>query len=62
VMRWARQRGIRYFDMVGIPKPEDRIEADPYYGVYRFKMGFGGEVTDFVGSLDLPMERARAGA
>jgi lipid II:glycine glycyltransferase (peptidoglycan interpeptide bridge formation enzyme) len=62
VMRWARQRGIDYYDMVGIPKPEDRNEDDPYYGVYRFKVGFGGDVTDFVGCLDLPIKNARARA
>jgi lipid II:glycine glycyltransferase (peptidoglycan interpeptide bridge formation enzyme) len=62
VMRWAKQRGIRYFDMVGIPKPEDRNEDDPYYGVYRFKIGFGGEVTYFLGCLDLPIKNARAKA
>jgi peptidoglycan pentaglycine glycine transferase (the first glycine) len=62
VMRWARERGIRYYDMVGIPKPEDRNEDDPYYGVYRFKIGFGGEVADFPGCLDLPIKPARANA
>ena len=62
VMRWARQRGIKYYDMVGIPKPEDRNEDDPYYGVYRFKIGFGGEVTDFLGCLDLPIKPTRAKA
>jgi lipid II:glycine glycyltransferase (peptidoglycan interpeptide bridge formation enzyme) len=62
VMRWARERGIDYYDMVGIPKPENRNEDDPYYGVYRFKIGFGGDVTDFVGCLDLPLKNARAKA
>ncbi len=62
VMRWARGRGIDYYDMVGIPKPENRNEDDPYYGVYRFKIGFGGDVTDFVGCLDLPIKDARARA
>jgi peptidoglycan pentaglycine glycine transferase (the first glycine) len=55
-------RGIRYYDMVGIPDAEDRNEDDPYYGVYRFKIGFCGEVTDFLGCLDLPIKNARAGA
>jgi lipid II:glycine glycyltransferase (peptidoglycan interpeptide bridge formation enzyme) len=61
-MRWAREHGIHYYDMVGIPKPENRNEDDPYYGVYRFKIGFGGNVTDFVGCLDLPLKPARARA
>jgi peptidoglycan pentaglycine glycine transferase (the first glycine) len=62
VMRWARARGIKYYDMVGIPKPEDRNEDDPYYGVYRFKIGFGGEVTDFPGCLDLSLKNTQAAA
>jgi peptidoglycan pentaglycine glycine transferase (the first glycine) len=62
LMRWAKRHGMRYYDMVGIPKPEDRNENDPYYGVYKFKKGFGGEVTDFLGCLDLPIKKARAAA
>jgi lipid II:glycine glycyltransferase (peptidoglycan interpeptide bridge formation enzyme) len=62
LMRWAKRRGMRHYDMVGIPKPEDRNENDPYYGVYKFKIGFGGEVTDFLGCLDLPIKPARANA
>jgi lipid II:glycine glycyltransferase (peptidoglycan interpeptide bridge formation enzyme) len=61
-MRWARERGIDYYDMVGIPKPEHGNEDDPYYGVYRFKIGFGGDVTDFLGCLDPPVKNARAEA
>ena len=61
-MKWARRRGISYYDMVGIPKPEDRNEDDPYYGVYKFKVGFGGEEVDFLGCLDLPVSWARAAA
>ena len=56
VMRWAKSQGITYYDMVGIPKREDRDESDPYYGVYKFKLGFGGEVVDFIGCLDLPIQ------
>jgi peptidoglycan pentaglycine glycine transferase (the first glycine) len=62
VMRWARKQGINYYDMVGIPKPENRNEDDPYYGVYRFKMGFGGNITNFIGCLDLPLKNTRARA
>jgi lipid II:glycine glycyltransferase (peptidoglycan interpeptide bridge formation enzyme) len=61
-MRWARQHGITYYDMVGIPKREEREEGHPYYGVYQFKKGFGGEEVDFLGCLDLPVEPLRAAA
>lgn len=62
LIRWAKQHGITYYDMVGIPKRESRNENDPYYGVYRFKIGFGGTETDFLGCLDLPIKPRRAAA
>ena len=62
VMRWAKSQGITYCDFVGAPKPEDRHEGDPYYGVYKFKMGFGGDVVEFLGCLDLPINPRRAAA
>ncbi len=60
LMRWAKRQGITYYDMVAIPSPEDLDESHPLYGVYKFKIGFGGEVADFVGCLDLPVKRVRA--
>jgi lipid II:glycine glycyltransferase (peptidoglycan interpeptide bridge formation enzyme) len=62
MMRWARQHGITYYDMVGIPKRQDRNENDPYYGVYRFKTRFGGEEVDFLGCYDLSLKPAHAAA
>ena len=62
VMRWAKQRDIRYYDMVGVPRPENLNEDDSLWGVYKFKLGFGGEVSDFIGCLDLPVRPARAAA
>ena len=62
VMRWARENGITYYDMVGIPKREERNEDNPYYGVYKFKKGFGGEVVEFIGCLDLPVKPRLAAA
>jgi peptidoglycan pentaglycine glycine transferase (the first glycine) len=60
VMRWARERGIMYYDMVAVPRPENLDEEDPLWGVYRFKVGFGGEVADFLGCFDLPIKPVRA--
>ncbi len=57
VMRWAKRHGLTYYDMVGIPKPRNlENETDPLYGVYKFKVGFGGEVADFLGCWDLPVK------
>ena len=61
-MRWAKQQGIMYYDMVhgGRPQPgQPRREPPPLRG-HKFKVGFGGEVADFVGCLDLPVKRVRA--
>lgn len=55
VIRWAKQRGIILCDFVGAPKPGDRNEDDPYYGVYKFKLGFGGDVVEYLGCMDLPV-------
>ena len=62
VMKWARRRGITHYDTGSIPTRENRNENDPYYGVYKFKVGFGAEEVDFLGCLDLPVSPARAAA
>jgi len=62
VMRWAKRRGLAYYDMVGVPRPENLNENDSLWGVYRFKAGFGGEIADFLGCLDLPVKQMRAAA
>lgn len=62
VMRWANARGITYYDMVAIPNPEKLNEDDPMWGLYRFKAGFGGEIREFLGCLDLPVRNVRAAA
>jgi peptidoglycan pentaglycine glycine transferase (the first glycine) len=43
-IRWAKQKGLREYDFWGAP---DRLEeSDPMYGVYKFKMGFGGSAVE----------------
>lgn len=57
-MRWARDRGCRFYDLWGIPptdEPPDDVPDDQLnvrqglWGVYRFKAGFGGEVYSYPG-------------
>jgi lipid II:glycine glycyltransferase (peptidoglycan interpeptide bridge formation enzyme) len=56
MMKWAKRRGAVLYDMMAVPSPEDLENEDhPLHGVYQFKVGFGGEVRDFVGCLDLPV-------
>ncbi len=62
VMRWAKERGLTHYDMVGVPKLEDLDESSSLWGVYKFKEGFGGEISDSPGCYDLPVKRARAAA
>ena len=62
VMRWARERGLTHYDMVGVPKAEDLDESSSLWGVYKFKEGFGGEIVDSLGCFDLPVRRGRAAA
>lgn len=55
-IRWARERGITYYDMVSVPPPGQRDESHPAYGVYKFKKGFGGDILEFLGCMDLPVK------
>ncbi|MEW8957763.1 MAG: peptidoglycan bridge formation glycyltransferase FemA/FemB family protein [Moorella sp. (in: firmicutes)] len=47
---WARERGCTLYDFRGVPGKLD--EDNPLYGLYRFKKGFGGVFTTFIGEYD----------
>ncbi|MDR3288873.1 MAG: peptidoglycan bridge formation glycyltransferase FemA/FemB family protein [Peptococcaceae bacterium] len=50
MIRWAKSLGCTLYDFRGVP---GRLEEDnPLYGLYRFKKGFNGEYTEFVGEWD----------
>ncbi len=51
-MKWAKNQGCTVYDMWGAPDELD--ESDPMWGVYRFKIGFGGEFVERVGAWDYP--------
>jgi peptidoglycan pentaglycine glycine transferase (the first glycine) len=55
-MRWARAAGCIRYDWWGAPDILD--ERDPMWGVFRFKQGFGGEFTPWIGAWDFPTNRA----
>lgn len=46
----AKEAGYEVYDFFGISGKTD--ESDPLYGLYRFKKGFGGEFTEFIGEFD----------
>ncbi|RJQ27457.1 peptidoglycan bridge formation glycyltransferase FemA/FemB family protein [Candidatus Parcubacteria bacterium] len=51
-IKLGKRLGLKKFDMWGAmgPEPDTR---DPWYGFHRFKQGYGGELTEFIGSYDL---------
>ena len=49
-MRWARAQGCTTYDWWGAP--DELTEDDPMWGVYRFKEGFGGQFTRWIGAWD----------
>ena len=55
-LRWAKAAGCTRYDWWGAPDVLD--ESDPMWGVYRFKQGFGGEFTPWIGAWDFPATRA----
>ena len=51
MIQWAIERGCRVYDFRGVSG--DVSEDNPLYGLFRFKQGFGGDFTEFVGEMDL---------
>ena len=53
--QWAVEKGCRVYDFRGVSG--DISEDNPLYGLYKFKKGFGGDFTEFVGEYDLVLKR-----
>lgn len=52
---WAKERGYKHYDFWGIaPNLED--VAHPYYGITRFKLGFGGAIVQYPGTFEIPLD------
>lgn len=49
-MRWARDHGCETYDWWGAP--EQLVESDSMWGVYRFKQSFGAAFAEGVGAWD----------
>lgn len=52
-IRFGKSLGLNKFDMWGAANVANPKTNDSYYGFHRFKEGFGGALTEFVGSYDL---------
>lgn len=51
-IKFGKKLGLKKFDMWGAMSPNPDTK-DPWYGFHRFKEGYGGQLTEFVGSYDL---------
>jgi len=56
-IKWARRRRCLTYDMGSVSPNPDPIH--PFYGMYRFKTGFGGTVIHRNGSWDYPIDMRR---
>lgn len=55
-LRWAKEQGCAEYDFWGAPAKLQ--ESAPLYGVYKFKMGFGGEFVERIPAHDFVIHRA----
>ncbi len=53
----GRKLGLKKFDMWGALGPE-ADPKDPWYGFHRFKQGYGGKLTEYIGTHDLVFDQA----
>ncbi|MGI6711478.1 MAG: lipid II:glycine glycyltransferase FemX [Bacillota bacterium] len=51
MIQWSKKQGCTMYDFRGVP---GRLNEDnPLYGLYKFKKGFNGQFTEFIGEYDL---------
>jgi len=55
MIQWSIETGCCVYDFRGVSG--DVSEDNPLYGLYRFKKGFGGDFTEFVGEMDLVLNK-----
>ena len=51
MITWAKESGCTMYDFRGVSG--DLNPDNPLYGLYRFKKGFSGQFTEFIGEYDL---------
>ncbi|HHY13954.1 MAG TPA: peptidoglycan bridge formation glycyltransferase FemA/FemB family protein [Thermoanaerobacterales bacterium] len=55
MIEWAKENDCIMYDFRGVSG--DLSPDNPLYGLYRFKKGFNGEFTEFIGEYDLPFSK-----
>jgi lipid II:glycine glycyltransferase (peptidoglycan interpeptide bridge formation enzyme) len=60
IIKWLKQHKATSYDLCGTP-PSDRIDdlTHSYYGFGKFKISFSKDVTDFIGTYDMPLRPLR---
>lgn len=53
-IQYAKKMGCQAYDFWGAP--DEFVQTDPMWGVYRFKSGLGGKVLRFIGAWDYPIQ------
>jgi peptidoglycan pentaglycine glycine transferase (the first glycine) len=54
-IKHAKAAGCAVYDLWGAP--DEFVETDPLWGVFRFKEGLGGTIHRYLGAWDLPINR-----
>jgi lipid II:glycine glycyltransferase (peptidoglycan interpeptide bridge formation enzyme) len=54
-IKFGKKMGCQTFDLWGTPGP-DPSPKDPWFGFHRFKLGFGPQLVEFIGTYDLIIE------
>jgi len=60
-MRRLRARGVRGYDLVGVPPRDQLNDTHPHWGLWRFKSGFADNIVESAGTYDVPLQRRRYG-
>ncbi len=55
MIQWAVELGCRVYDFRGVSG--DLSEDNPLYGLYKFKKGFSGDFVEFIGEMDLVLNK-----
>lgn len=56
VIKWAKENGSSRHDLCGAPPvSESKNPAHPHYGIGLFKTSFNKEITEYVGTYDIPV-------
>ena len=56
MIQWAVEKKCRIYDFRGVSG--DLSEDNPLYGLYKFKKGFNGDFTEFLGEYDLVLNKS----